>query len=117
MVTKLDRTAGKRATDLCGSNGLVATLLKAEHLAMQGMEVGDGFVKPRLDCVASILVSLVGNDGIGGEKVQKGFGFSRVVGVEETRDRGGELDFHGRGFNYIPDWFHIGCNSRRRPRG
>jgi hypothetical protein len=39
------------------------------------------------------------------------------VGLEKTRDRGGEFDVHGRGFNYIPDWFHSGCNSRRHQRG
>lgn len=89
LVTKRDRAAGKRATDFGGGNGLTTTLLKADHLAMQGMETGDGTVKPRLDRVAAILVSLVGNDGVRGEKVQEAVSLSRVVGLEETGDWGG----------------------------
>jgi hypothetical protein len=53
------------------------------------MVFGDSFVNPRLDCVAAILVALVGNDGVCRKKVQECVCLSGVVGLEKTGDWSG----------------------------
>ena len=88
LVTKLDRTAGKRSADLSGGNCLTAVRQKADNLAMQRMVIGDGTNNPGLDCVTAILVSLVANDGVRCEKVREVVCHSGVVGLEEASDWG-----------------------------
>jgi hypothetical protein len=56
---------------------------------MQRMIMGDGTINPPLDCIAAILVSLVGDDGVRGEKVLEVVCLSGVVGLEEASDCGG----------------------------
>lgn len=85
MVMKPNRATWKIAADLSGDNRLFAVARDGRHLG-RGLGLSSSPINPSGDFSAVVIVGLVVDVGIGGEKREEVSKFSVVGGVEECGD-------------------------------